>query len=66
MSSAMINTAMAVPAAPNVQPRNLVSDAVLEIRDLSVAYGKVEALSNASLSVGKEFPLRRGSILQRG
>ncbi len=57
MSSAMINTPMSVPSEPHgaalAQPRNLVSDAVLEIRDLSVAYGKVEALSNASLSVGK-------------
>ena len=57
MSSAMINTPMSVPPAPQgaalAQPRNLVSDAVLEIRDLSVAYGKVEALSNASLCVGK-------------
>jgi ABC-type branched-subunit amino acid transport system ATPase component len=26
---------------------------VLEIRDLSVSYGKVEALSNASLTVGE-------------
>lgn len=57
MSSAMINTPMSVPSEPQgaalAQPRNLVSDAVLEIRDLSVAYGKVEALSNASLCVGK-------------
>lgn len=57
MSSAMINTPMSVPSEPHgaalAQPRNLVNDAVLEIRDLSVAYGKVEALSNASLSVGK-------------
>jgi branched-chain amino acid transport system ATP-binding protein len=30
----------------------MTTDYVLEVRDLSVAYGKVEALSNANLSVG--------------
>lgn len=32
---------------------NQVADAVLEVSDLCVAYGKVEALSNASLRVGQ-------------
>jgi branched-chain amino acid transport system ATP-binding protein len=32
---------------------NTVSNPLLEIKDLSVAYGKVEALSNASLTVGE-------------
>jgi branched-chain amino acid transport system ATP-binding protein len=36
----------AVPTAPAPAPR------VLEVRDLSVAYGKVEALSNVNLDVG--------------
>ncbi|WP_394351297.1 ABC transporter ATP-binding protein [Metapseudomonas lalkuanensis] len=35
------------------QPENQVSSPVLEVSDLSVAYGKVEALSNASLRVGQ-------------
>jgi branched-chain amino acid transport system ATP-binding protein len=32
---------------------NVVNTPLLEIKDLSVAYGKVEALSNASLTVGE-------------
>ena len=35
------------------QPENQVCSPVLEVSDLSVAYGKVEALSNASLRVGQ-------------
>jgi branched-chain amino acid transport system ATP-binding protein len=44
---------MNMQVEPQLAPLNRVDDAVLEIRDLSVAYGKVEALSNASLTVGK-------------
>ena len=34
-------------------PRNEVKKPVLEVKDLSVAYGKVEALTHASLTVGE-------------
>lgn len=44
---------MNMQVEPHLTPRNQVDDAVLEIKDLSVAYGKVEALSDASLTVGK-------------
>jgi branched-chain amino acid transport system ATP-binding protein len=33
--------------------RNQTSNTLLEVKDLSVAYGKVEALSNATLTVGE-------------
>ena len=39
------------PAAPAA--RNEVNNPVLEVKDLSVAYGKVEALTHASLTVGE-------------
>ncbi|MBS7661598.1 ABC transporter ATP-binding protein [Pseudomonas lalucatii] len=42
---------MAVETLPQVG--NQVANAVLAVDDLSVAYGKVEALSNASLRVGE-------------
>ncbi|MDH4585542.1 ABC transporter ATP-binding protein [Pseudomonas sp. BN415] len=44
---------MNMPIQDLKQPQNLVANAVLEVRDLSVAYGKVEALGNASLTVGQ-------------
>jgi len=44
---------MNMPVAPQQSPENLCANPVLEIKDLSVAYGKVEALSNASLRVGQ-------------
>jgi branched-chain amino acid transport system ATP-binding protein len=44
---------MNMQVEPHLAPRNQVDDAVLEIKGLSVAYGKVEALSDASLTVGK-------------
>ncbi|MDE3737859.1 MULTISPECIES: ABC transporter ATP-binding protein [Pseudomonas] len=44
---------MNMPIQDLKQPQNLVTNAVLEVRDLSVAYGKVEALGNASLTVGQ-------------
>ena len=44
---------MNMQVEPHLAPRNQVEDAVLEIKGLSVAYGKVEALSDASLTVGK-------------
>lgn len=45
----MMNTsAQALPT-----PHNSRRDAVLEISNLSVSYGKIEALSNANLRVGK-------------
>ncbi|MDH4557386.1 ABC transporter ATP-binding protein [Pseudomonas sp. BN417] len=44
---------MNMPMQDRKQPENRVANAVLEVSDLSVAYGKVEALSNASLTVGQ-------------
>ncbi|WP_342246103.1 ABC transporter ATP-binding protein [Pseudomonas sp. OTU5201] len=44
---------MNMPIQDLKQPQNLVANAVLEVRDLSVAYGKVEALGSASLTVGQ-------------
>ncbi|NBF12525.1 ABC transporter ATP-binding protein [Pseudomonas sp. Fl4BN1] len=44
---------MNMPAQPQLVSHNQVSDPLLQISNLSVAYGKVEALSNASLCVGK-------------
>ncbi|MDH4564912.1 ABC transporter ATP-binding protein [Pseudomonas sp. BN411] len=44
---------MNMPIQDLKQPENLATNPVLEVRDLSVAYGKVEALSNASLRVGQ-------------
>lgn len=47
-AAAAINTPAAHPPASNTPARS-----VLEIRDLCVAYGKVEALTNANLTVGE-------------
>ncbi|MCY1515480.1 High-affinity branched-chain amino acid transport ATP-binding protein LivF [compost metagenome] len=44
---------MNMPIQDPKQAQNRVTNAVLEVSDLSVAYGKVEALSNASLTVGQ-------------
>ncbi|MDH4870035.1 ABC transporter ATP-binding protein [Pseudomonas sp. BN515] len=44
---------MNMPIQDLKQPENLAANPVLEVSDLSVAYGKVEALSNASLRVGQ-------------
>ena len=44
---------MNMPMQEAKRPENLASNPVLEVNDLSVAYGKVEALSNASLRVGQ-------------
>ncbi len=44
---------MNMPIQDLKQPENLAANPVLDVRDLSVAYGKVEALSNASLRVGQ-------------
>ncbi|MDF0733043.1 ABC transporter ATP-binding protein [Pseudomonas entomophila] len=44
---------MNMPVQEPLRPDNRVSNPVLEVSDLSVAYGKVEALSNASLRVGQ-------------
>ncbi|MFZ6048942.1 ABC transporter ATP-binding protein [Pseudomonas sp. CR3202] len=44
---------MNMPIQDLNQPENRVANAVLDVRDLCVAYGKVEALSNASLRVGQ-------------
>jgi len=37
----------------NIQGSNLTLKTVLEVRDLTVSYGKVEALSNANIKVGE-------------
>ncbi|MFB4394939.1 MULTISPECIES: ABC transporter ATP-binding protein [unclassified Pseudomonas] len=44
---------MNMPIQEPKRPENLASNPVLEVNDLCVAYGKVEALSNASLRVGQ-------------
>jgi branched-chain amino acid transport system ATP-binding protein len=44
---------MNMPIQDLKQPENRVSNPVLDVSDLCVAYGKVEALSNASLTVGQ-------------
>ncbi|MCY1348859.1 High-affinity branched-chain amino acid transport ATP-binding protein LivF [compost metagenome] len=44
---------MNMPMQDLKQPENRVANPLLEVSDLCVAYGKVEALSNASLSVGQ-------------
>ena len=44
---------MNMPMQDPKQPENRVANPVLDVSGLSVAYGKVEALSNASLTVGQ-------------
>jgi len=43
----------------NIQMNQLLVKTVLEVRDLSVSYGKVEALSNANIRVGEGQIVRR-------
>ena len=54
MTQTQTQTQARTPAqAQAPAPRNEVKKPVLEVKDLSVAYGKVEALTHASLTVGE-------------